>query len=260
MEKDKLNIFLDGNLNKRNDSTRLNNLKNINEQIGLNKKVDKALVMAKVITIDGPAASGKTSVSRELAKKLGYGWVSTGAFYRGLGYVALKTGIDLNDELALAQLAHSNIWSVQMSDEKTHVFFQGADVTSEISHEDVGSIASRVSHFPRVRQALLEGQRLCVKNVEKGLVAEGRDCGTVVFPDADLKVYLTANQENRAERRAKELGLSKADMVAAQSVRDQQDSSRKSAPLAVAEDALVVDATFISIEEVVQQILLKLPN
>lgn len=226
-----------------------------------NHLTDKALDMVKVITIDGPAASGKTSVSRELAKKLGYGWVSTGAFYRGLGYAALKLDIDIQDELALANLAHSNIWSVDMQDEKTHVFFQGVDVTTEIAHEDVGSIASRVSHFPKVRQALLEGQRNCVQRAEKnhknGLVAEGRDCGTVVFPDADLKVYLTADQENRAARRAMELGLSKEDMVAAQAVRDQQDSNRKAAPLAVAPDALVVDATHISINEVVDAILEK---
>lgn len=210
--------------------------------------------MGKVITIDGPSASGKTSVSRELARRLGWKWVSTGAFYRGLAYAALHSGVNLQDEKALAELSErTDIWYVEMRDEETRVFFRNQDVTAKIMAEEIGSIASQVSHFPRVRAALLGAQRNC-QAITEGLVAEGRDCGTVVFPGAECKVYLTARQENRAERRAKEQGLSTEAIVEAQSVRDHQDSTRKSAPLSVPMDALVVDTTHLSFDEVVSQV------
>jgi CMP/dCMP kinase len=206
--------------------------------------------MVKVITIDGPAASGKTSVSREVAKRLGWSWVSTGAFYRGLAYVAHTLKIDTSDEKKLAELARSQDWRVEMAEEKTRVFYKNKEVTDDIEHEDVGNYASKVSHFPLVRQALLTPQRACQNNV-KGLVAEGRDCGTVVFPQAQVKIYLTARQENRAERRAKDLGLSVADTVKSQTQRDLQDSSRKTAPLQIPENAFVVDTTDYNFLEVV---------
>ncbi len=206
--------------------------------------------MGQVVTIDGPAASGKTSVSRELAKRLGWSWVSTGAFYRGLAYVAHSTATTLHDEEALAKLAVDKMWQVKMAHDHTRVFLNGKDVTDEISQEHVGGIASQISHFPKVRAALLQAQRECQKN-SSGLVAEGRDCGTVVFPDAAVKIYLTARQEDRAERRAKDLGLSVAETVKAQVQRDQQDSSRKAAPMKVPEHALVVDTTELDFKQVV---------
>lgn len=209
--------------------------------------------MGKVITIDGPAASGKSSVSRELARRLGWNWVSTGAFYRGLGFVAHELGVDLNDENVLAELTHSDVWQVLMEPERTEVYFQGRCVTDDIGQEWVGGIASKISHFPKVREALLANQRDCADKTE-GLVAEGRDCGTVVFPKAEVKVYLTANSEYRAERRAKELGLNVEETVAAQKVRDHQDSSRKTAPLQIPENALVLDTTHLSLAEVIEQL------
>ena len=210
--------------------------------------------MGKVITIDGPAASGKTSLSRELAKRLGWNWVSTGAFYRGLAFVAMQMGTDLQSEDALARLAsQSEIWQVKMNDSKTCVVFKGKDVTELVNHEDVGSVASKISHFPRVRAALMGAQRACA-DLTEGLVAEGRDCGTVVFPDAEAKVYLTASQVNRAVRRAKELGLSEEETVQAQVVRDKQDSTRKAAPLQVPDQALVLDSTDLGFEEVVTEV------
>lgn len=211
------------------------------------------LDMGRVITIDGPAASGKTSVSRELARRLGWTWVSTGAFYRGLAYVAQQLKVDLNDENKLADLAASDQWRVDMSEENTEVYFGSKNVTDFITHEDVGNIASKISHFPKVRQSLLKGQRDCSSKTQ-GLVAEGRDCGTVVFPNAEIKIYLTARSENRAERRAKELGLSTEETVQAQSVRDQQDSTRKAAPLQVPDQALVVDTTDLNFEQVVDAV------
>lgn len=206
--------------------------------------------MAKVITIDGPAASGKTSVSREIAKRLGWSWVSTGAFYRGLAYAAHALKIDKNDEKKLAKLAHSDQWKVVMSEDKTRVFFDNKDVTDDIGQEAVGEYASKVSHFAEVREALLAPQRACQQKV-KGLVAEGRDCGTVVFPNADVKIYLTARQENRAERRAKDLGMNVEETVKSQTQRDHQDSTRKTAPLQIPENAFVVDTTDYNFLEVV---------
>lgn len=210
--------------------------------------------MGKVVTIDGPSASGKTSVSRELARRLGWKWVSTGAFYRGLAYAALHLKLDLDDENALSGLSlRQEIWSVEMRDEETRVLFKGRDVTQEVQAEDIGSIASRISHFPKVRASLLSSQRHCQATTE-GLVAEGRDCGTVVFPAAEAKIYLTAKQENRAERRAKEQGLSAEATVEAQKQRDLQDSTRKAAPLAVPSDAFVVDTTDLDFDQVVSEV------
>lgn len=206
--------------------------------------------MTWVITIDGPAASGKSTVSRELAKRLACPWVSTGAFYRGLAFVALQLNFDLDDTVALEKLARSNEWSVALTSEKTRVYLGGEDVTEQISHEDVGNFASRISSKPLIRNALLEAQRNCSK-LNQGLVAEGRDCGTVVFPQAQVKIYLTASSEHRAARRAQEQGAQTIDILSAQVVRDQQDSARKAAPMLIPDQALVLDTTHLSLQEVV---------
>lgn len=204
-----------------------------------------------IVTIDGPAASGKSSVSREIAKKYSWSWVSTGAFYRGLAYAALQKQIDLDDTKSLVDLCHDKDWSIVLTQEKTEVTFQGSDVTELINHEDVGSFASRISHHKDVRKALLEAQRNCAVG-QAGLVAEGRDCGTVVFPAAPIKFYLTAKSENRAIRRALEQGSDPHEVQSAQKIRDHQDSSRKSAPLQIPENAIVIDTTELDLEGVVQ--------
>lgn len=209
--------------------------------------------MGMVITIDGPAASGKSTVSRELATRLGWQWVSTGAFYRALGYAALHSNIDITDVKALTELAYSPLWSVKMGVARTQVFFKNHEVTDDIFSEDVGDIASKISPYPEVRKALLEAQRNCSAGPQ-GLVAEGRDCGTVVFPQALAKIYLTASSEHRAARRAAELGLDQEQTQEAQKVRDQQDSTRKAAPLSVPENAFVVDTTNMSLKEVVDKV------
>lgn len=206
----------------------------------------------KVITIDGPAASGKSSVSRELARRLGWPWVSTGAFYRGLAFVAGELKIDLKQVDALAGLAHDPIWEVRLTPEKTLVFFRGEDVSERINAEQVGSIASQISLYPEVRKALLQAQRNCARDTN--LVAEGRDCGTVVFPDAFAKVYLTASSEHRAARRAAEQGAEVSEIIEAQKVRDAQDTTRKAAPLAIPENALVVDTSELGFEAVVAKV------
>lgn len=209
--------------------------------------------MGYVITIDGPAASGKSSVSRELAKLLTIPWVSTGAFYRGLAYAAIRTKTDLSDKTALTELAMSDIWKVVMSSERTQVWFQDENITDEISQERVGNVASQISHYPEVRSSLLDHQRQCAFRAA-GLVAEGRDCGTVVFPQAEVKVYLTASSQHRAQRRAQELGMDEKELVIQQKQRDEQDSTRKVAPLQIPTDAMVIDTTQMSLHEVVQQI------
>lgn len=209
--------------------------------------------MGFVITIDGPAASGKSSVSRGLAKLFSIPWVSTGAFYRGLAYVAIQQKVDLADKEALTELAMSDIWRVEMTLEKTRVWYKEQDVTDFISQEEVGNVASKISHYPEVRSSLLDHQRQCAF-VNRGLVAEGRDCGTVVFPQAEVKVYLTASSENRAQRRAQELGLDEKELVVQQKQRDEQDSSRKVAPLLIPKDALVVDTTQMSLSDVIEKI------
>jgi cytidylate kinase len=208
---------------------------------------------SQIITIDGPSASGKSSVSRELARRLGWKWVSTGAFYRGLAYVAMKEGIDPLDTPRLVKLAADPVWEVRMDDDQTRVFYKKQDVTLEILSEENGSRASKVSQNPDVRHALLQNQRDCATFVP-GLVAEGRDCGTVVFPQALLKVFLTASQEERAARRAKEQGLDLKDTHNAQVERDRQDSNRAAAPLQIPPGARVVDSNGLQLSEVVDQI------
>lgn len=203
-----------------------------------------------VVTVDGPAASGKTSVSRELARRLGCEWVSTGAFYRGLAYAAYKTGIPASDKEALIHLAGSKAWSIRMSDEKTHVIFNGQDVTHDIAAEEVGEIASQISQIPEIRKALLKPQRDCAQ-AGKGLVAEGRDCGTVVFPQAEVKVFLTADPAKRALRRATEFGVAVDGIMQSQKQRDHQDSTRKAAPLKLADGAVTVDTSEMNLDEVI---------
>jgi cytidylate kinase len=206
-----------------------------------------------IVTIDGPSASGKSSVSRELARRLGWKWVSTGAFYRGLAYVAMKEGIKANLVDQLVELAHAPIWRVRLDDDQTRVFWRDQDITSEVLSEDNGTRASIVSQIPEVRKALLESQRCCAVGVP-GLVAEGRDCGTVVFPQAAIKVYLTASQEERALRRAREQGLNFEQTHSQQKQRDQQDSSRAAAPLQIPPNARVVDSNGLQLSEVVDRI------
>ncbi len=212
-----------------------------------------------VITVDGPAASGKSSVSRLLAQSYGWSWLSTGAFYRALALVARKTGTALDQEEALVRLAESPSWRVAMAPERTLVFFKETpegpeeDVTDQIYAEEVGSDASQISRFPGVRKSLLQAQRNCTQGVS-GLVAEGRDCGTVIFPQAHLKIYLTAASESRAQRRAQEQGRDVEETARAQRLRDHQDSSRKAAPLTVPPGAHVIDTSQLNLDQVVEKV------
>ncbi|MBK7844360.1 MAG: (d)CMP kinase [Bdellovibrionales bacterium] len=206
-----------------------------------------------VVTIDGPAASGKTSVSREVARRLGWRWVSTGAFYRGLAFLVKSHQIDVSDETKIAELIRQAAWEVRLSPERTQVFVNGDDVTEEIYREEVGETASLISQFPSVRSSLLKAQRDCCLGV-KGLVAEGRDCGTVVFPDAPIKIYLEASSALRAARRAQEEGLKVEVTAASQALRDKQDSHRQVAPLQIPPSAHRIDTGDLTLEEVVEMV------
>jgi CMP/dCMP kinase len=207
-----------------------------------------------VITIDGPAASGKTSVSRDLANQFGWQWVSTGSFYRGLAAVAVKEGVDLGNPQALADLAKSKVWSVQMNPQETTVLYKNVRINDEVSKEETGMHASRISQYPEVRAALLPLQRNC-SQTHSVLVAEGRDCGTVVFPKAVLKVFLTASSESRASRRALEQEDTSVDsLLDLQKKRDAQDVNRKTAPMQIPEGALVIDSSSLQLDQVVEAI------
>ncbi len=212
-----------------------------------------------VITIDGPAASGKTSVSRDLANKFGWKWVSTGSFYRGLAAVAVKEGVDLGNPQALASLAKSDVWSVEMTAQETTVLYKNTRINDEVSKEETGMHASRISQYPEVRAALLPLQRDCAQASAAGLVAEGRDCGTVVFPKAKLKVFLTASSESRAFRRSLEQEDTNLDsLLDLQKKRDDQDVNRKTAPMQIPDGALVIDSSTLQRDQVVEAIALEI--
>jgi len=207
-----------------------------------------------VIAIDGPSASGKGTVAANVAAALGFHYLDSGALYRLATLAALRARASLDDEAALAAIAGA--MQVEFRDGRT--WLDGREVTAEVRTEEVSAAASRVAAQPAVRRALFERQRAFRR--PPGLVAEGRDMGSVVFPDAALKVYLTASIETRAERRYKQLiekGMyaKMADVVEELHRRDERDRSRPVAPLKHYPDAIFLDTTGLSVEEAVNRIL-----
>lgn len=211
-----------------------------------------------MIAIDGPASSGKSTTARLVAKRLGYLYLDTGAMYRAITLKALRTGVDLDNEKALEELARNSSLEMRLEDEVPRVFLDGQEVTSQIRSREVSDEVSKVSAYPGVRRAMVSLQRQFAK--EAGVVAEGRDMGTVVFPDADLKIFLTCDLAERTKRRYLELksqGLdSSAERVRTNlQSRDRIDSTREDSPLLKADDAVVVDTTDLTIEEQVEEVL-----
>jgi 3-phosphoshikimate 1-carboxyvinyltransferase len=208
-----------------------------------------------VITVDGPTASGKGTLASSVAAALGYRWLDSGALYRATGLVALERGIAADDEAALAAVAATLALAF---DPGGRAHLAGRDITDQLRREDVGAMASRVSAWPRVRDALLRAQ-LDFRRAP-GLVADGRDMGSVVFPDAALKVFLTAGAATRAERRHKQL-ISKGipanidNLRADLEARDARDRNRSVAPLKPAEGALLLDNSALTIEQSVRVVL-----
>jgi cytidylate kinase len=215
-----------------------------------------------MIAIDGPVASGKTSVGLALAKRLGFLFLDTGVMYRAVAWAALKFGVNIDDEIAVSRLASElkiEIHKPSHEDGRSNdIFVNGEDVTWEIRGEKVNNSVSQVSAYREVRRVLTEQQRLFGK--QGGVVMVGRDIGTVVLPDADLKIFLKASPEERAKRRfeeerarGNEIGYE--EILENMKMRDRLDSSREVAPLVAAPDAVMINTDGRTKEEVVEEII-----
>jgi len=214
--------------------------------------------MVKIITVDGPSGSGKGTVSRILAKQLGFHYLDSGALYRLLGLVAVRHHIDFSRTTDLSKLAENmDVRFEALANGHNRVLLEGEDVTQELRTEETGALASNVASIQAVRDALLIRQREFAK--APGLIADGRDMGTKVFPNAQLKIFLTASIEERASRRYKQL-LEKGESVSLRALeeqvrlRDERDMNRKSSPLAIATDAVEVDTSDLTIQEAVDRV------
>jgi cytidylate kinase len=215
-------------------------------------------VNAPIVTIDGPSGSGKGTISRAVARHLGWRLLDSGALYRLVALAGLELGLHPDDRAGHVQAAGnmSVTFATDLTDER--IFLNGRDVTGDVRSEAAGQGASRVAAWPQIRQVLLERQKAFAG--PPGLVADGRDMGTVVFPRADLKIFLTASAAERAARRHKQLKDKGSDVSLAAlsreiAERDLRDSTRAVAPLKPASDAHVIDSTGLSIEDVVERVL-----
>ncbi|NQU37285.1 MAG: (d)CMP kinase [Actinobacteria bacterium] len=217
---------------------------------------------AFVVAVDGPSGSGKSSVSRGIATMFGFRYLDTGAMYRAVAWWLLRNNIDVNDGTAVAgQIPHVHIEN-GTDPQRPFIMIDGTDASQEIREQFVTSAVSAVSAVPEVREAMVAAQRaevLAAQQADVGIVVEGRDIGTTVLPEADLKIFLTADNAARAARRAAQdneegraaqVGQTAADLAA----RDAADSSRKASPLTQADDAVVIDATKLGFDQVVAEV------
>lgn len=215
-----------------------------------------------VLTIDGPSGAGKGTVSRIVAKKLGWNYLDSGSIYRSLAIALLQGNADLTNETEILVVAQTMDLAFECQDGLI-VKLNGQDITSQLGTEATGNVASIVAAIPEVREVLLQKQKDFKK--PPGLVADGRDMGTVVFPDADIKVYLTASVAERADRRYKQL-IEKGISVNINQItreieeRDCRDKGRKIAPLVQAEDAIYIDSSAMTIDAVITQVLSLVPQ
>lgn len=218
---------------------------------------------APIIAIDGPSGSGKSSTSRGVAQRLGLRYVDTGAMYRAMTWWMLAQGVDVDDPGAVAQRCHEPVIELGVDPGDPGVSVDGDDVSARIRQADVADAVSRVAAVPQVRERLVRSQRDMVDDARAagcGVVMEGRDIGTVVLPEADLKVYLTAHVEARAARRAREQagpsGHGSVDATQANlQSRDALDSTRAVSPLQQAPDAVAIDGTHLSLDEVIDAVI-----
>ena len=201
----------------------------------------------RVIAIDGPAASGKSSVARELARKLRFVYVNSGAMYRAITWFVLDRGINPRDQEAIATAVERARIECDLHDESSRLFIDGTDPETHLRDVRVNDGVSMISSVPRVREILVEKMRSYARDHD--VVMEGRDIGSVVFPATPYKFYIDASPEIRSQRRAAQ---GQADQIAA---RDRADSSRSASPLTIAEDARVIDSSELTIDQVVQQII-----
>lgn len=216
-----------------------------------------------IISIDGPVGAGKSTVARILAKKLGYQYVDSGAMYRAVAYAALRQGIDLDDESALSSLIDRV--EIEFGEErgKMRTYLWGQDISDEIRSPQASQASSRISVLREVRRRLVGLQREMGKKSEDGVIMEGRDIGTVVFPDADIKFFLDGSLEERARRRYQELenaGIHTdlRETLREIGIRDERDRKRELSPLRPAGDCIVIDSTNIEVDQVVHLMLEKI--
>lgn len=210
-----------------------------------------------VLTIDGPSGAGKGTVSRLVAKKLGWHYLDSGSLYRSLAIAIQKKSVDVAKVSEIVKIAQAMVLEFECGDELT-VKLNGENITNQLGLESTGSIASQIAALPEIRKALLQKQQ-DFKQLP-GLVADGRDMGTVVFPDAENKVFLTASAEKRAERRYKQLKEKEIDANLIKikreiELRDRRDMERETAPLAMAKNALYIDSSDMSINAVIEEVL-----
>jgi len=211
-----------------------------------------------IIAVDGPSGAGKSTVSQKLAEKLGYLYLDTGAMYRAAALKALRSGLDLDDADSVARIADALEIGLEKNDDCLKVLLSGEDVSREIRSPEMGMAASKISRHRVIREKLWQLQRRLGE--KGGVVAEGRDMGTVVFPQADFKFFVTASPEQRARRRYTELAqkgypVDYDKILEDVKKRDEQDCSRELAPLKPAQDAVLVDTTSMDIDQVVGRIL-----
>ncbi|HZH34680.1 MAG TPA: (d)CMP kinase [Pyrinomonadaceae bacterium] len=212
-----------------------------------------------IIAIDGPSGAGKSTLGKRLAKELGLLYLDTGAMYRAIGFAVVEAGASPEDAEKAIQIAGKSRIELSGEPEALHVWLDGRDVSPEIRTSKVSQAASIVSTFPEVRRILVERQRV-LGNRGAGCVLDGRDIGTVVFPHADIKFFLTAKPESRAARRLEELKAKNTkanfeETLSEITERDERDASREDSPLSIAEDSIVIDSTELSAEEVFEQML-----
>ncbi|HEY0544748.1 MAG TPA: (d)CMP kinase [Pyrinomonadaceae bacterium] len=210
-----------------------------------------------IIAIDGPSGAGKSTLGRMLAREHGLLYLDTGAMYRAAALAVLRAGVSMRDSLAVAKIVNDAKINLEGDPASLRVTLDGEDVSEELRSEEVSHASSVISTIPEVRRALVSRQRVLAGR-GRGAVLEGRDIGTVVFPNADVKFFLTARPEARAHRRYEEDRLRERDSSYENTLtdinqRDQRDSTRADSPLAIAEDAIVIDSTEFSIEEVFEK-------
>ena len=210
----------------------------------------------KIVTLDGPSGSGKGTVGRLLARELNLNYLDSGLLYRGVAILVIEKGIALSDVSNIEEIARN--MNLEFSSENNKIFLDGIDVSNSIRTEEISIVSSKVAQLKSVRAILHEIQRGYLKG--NGLIADGRDMGTVIFPDADLKIFITASPEARAYRRHKELlgrgeSVSLRDLERSIASRDRSDSERKISPLVPAVDAIIIDTSNMTVEEVKDEIV-----
>lgn len=213
-----------------------------------------------IIAIDGPSGAGKSTLGKMLAKKLNLLYLDTGAMYRGVGLAVLETGVSFEDTPRVAEIAENSEIKLVGEPEDLQIFLDGRDVSADIRTNEVGQAASIVSTISEVRKILVEHQRTLGEDSANGAVLDGRDIGSVVFPNANIKFFLTAKPEARARRRyeedlEKQRATSYEQTFAEIKERDERDVSRSDSPLMIAEDAIVIDTSELNLTEVFEQML-----